>query len=978
VVLLIGGGHALTGTVRHVDGTPAIGARVAICPDGARALRRVVRTGSDGSYRIGSLPPGLYQVAAAPTEGAFCRVTTITVPADETCDITLRPTGTILGRVTLRADGTPIEGATVFVGIQSSLGTCVLTATTDAEGRYRVEHIPHRRNTRITALAPGLVPPDEEHDYHWLYIDGGSERVVDFKLRAGAVVVGVVRDPDGKPVAGAEVRLSGSSAWRQRFFRETATDREGTFRFGALPTGHAFVWARADGLHQPGAPGSPGQPGLGGRIVIPASGETFVTIDLEPTGRIEGLVLDDEDREIAGVLVNVSQEGVPRVETGPDGSFSIDSVGSGVGIVLEATSAAGIPGRSEPIAVAPGETVRGVRIRLPPVAVVRGTVRAESGEALHGATVRLGLLEVDEPGLLHWETACEYPVAPDGTFEIPITEPAGWFAVYAQAAGLPCGETRTMLIVPGVWVFTAHLVLPEPVVLDGIVIDAGTGEPVPGAMVRVTSALHDARQRTVTGADGRFRIRVRPGEDSGLHVSAEGYVYLYRPDVAAGTRDLRAEVCRSAEIRGRIISEDGAPAPNLAVRASRRGARDGKAWSGADGRFVIRGIAEGMYRVSIRPDEDGGRDYVAMELPSVATGGPELVITVARAARIEGRVVDEDGEGLPGVKVVARDPETRRGDGRVLSGPDGSFVLPVLSGGEYTVTTGRSGRTLVPATVQGVSPGTIGLTIILKRGLTIAGQLVDENGVVVEGLWSRLDLGEEAESDFYIFGKVRKDGTFEFRGLPEGVFTLYFLPGQSEGWLGRTVQGISAGTTDLRIEIRCAGSILGVVVDEAGLPVEGVGVIAAGEEQSWWSWGAAFDTWTDHKGRFSVGGLPPEGKYVIVVGGSEEGWSSAAEKDVATGREDLRFVIRKGLAIRGGVWEADGDPVGDAVVAVLDADGFPVAWTEVAHQGSFELSGLPTGRAMLWVLRTEKGAKPVRAGSFTAGATDIRVELPAD
>jgi Carboxypeptidase regulatory-like domain len=985
VILLLGEAHTLSGTVRQADGSPAAGARVAIRPQGEHALRRVVASGADGSYCIELLPPGSYQGSAAPSPGAFGGTAEIVIPAERTHDFTLRPTGVISGRVTRLSDGAPIEGATVLVGICIPVGTSVLPATTDADGCYRVMGIPHRQNTRITALAPGRVPAHEEHDYHWLYIDRGAERVVDFRLRQGAAVSGIVRGPDGEPVEAASVTLFGNSAWGQTFSRETLTDGEGAFRFEALPTGYATVRAQAPGLHQPGFPEKPWDLGPRRRlpsplrpITIPTSGETNVTINLVPTGRIEGTVLDASGGAAAGVLVGVSQDGVPRVVSGPDGAFVLDEVRSGAGIVVEAAPVSGIPGQADPVDLGPGETVRGITVRLPAGVVVRGTVRSESGVALKGAMVCLGLLEEDEPGMLYWPSARDHPVHPDGTFEIPITESAGWFAVQARAEGMPGRETETVEIIPGKRVFEVHVVLPDPVEIDGLVVDAETGETLPGAVVSVTSTLHDEVQRPLTGADGRFSTRVRPGENFALHVWAEGYVHVHRYDVAAGTRDLCIELHRSAEIRGRVITEDGGPAPNLEIRATGADGRDGKAWSGADGRFVIRSIPAGTYAISVRPDEDGGLDFVGTRVASVETGGPEIVIIVSRAARIEGRVVDEDGMGLPGESVVARNEETRRQGRRVLSGPDGSFAVPVLPDGTYSVTAGRPGRTHVPATVDGAGPGTIGLTIILPRGLTIAGRLVDSIGATVTGLWSRMDLSESVASDFYIFGNVEKDGTFVFRGLPEGKFTLHFIPWPLEGWLRRTVEAVPAGTTDLCVEIRPAALISGIVVDQAGKPVEGVGIVSAGKGRSWWSWGQSFDTWTDHRGNFSIGGLQPGEKFTVVVGGAEEGWSSAGEHAVATGREDLRFVVSKGKTISGGVWDAGGVVVDEAVVATLDEHGLPLAWTEVDSDGAFELPGLPDGKSTLWVLPMQEGAKPIRIGLFKAGASEVRLELPAE
>jgi len=52
---------------------------------------------------------------------------------------------------------------------------------------------------------------------------------------------------------------------------------------------------------------------------------------------------------------------------------------------------------------------------------------------------------------------------------------------------------------------------------------------------------------------------------------------------------------------------------------------------------------------------------------------------------IKGRVLDEDGEGLPGVEITAKSPNLQ-GIRRVISTTNGQFTFPLLPVGKYTLT----------------------------------------------------------------------------------------------------------------------------------------------------------------------------------------------------------------------------------------------------------------------------------------------------
>ena len=66
---------------------------------------------------------------------------------------------------------------------------------------------------------------------------------------------------------------------------------------------------------------------------------------------------------------------------------------------------------------------------------------------------------------------------------------------------------------------------------------------------------------------------------------------------------------------------------------------------------------------------------------------------------IQGRVIDETGERLPGVEITVRGPNLQ-GERSVISTPNGDYYFPLLPIGRYTLTYKLEG--FVPLTQENV------------------------------------------------------------------------------------------------------------------------------------------------------------------------------------------------------------------------------------------------------------------------------------
>jgi protocatechuate 3,4-dioxygenase beta subunit len=154
-------------------------------------------------------------------------------------DLQLLRGGRVHGQVT-DAAGAPLSGATVTPQLLASgwwssafdLGELLEPAVTDAAGRYAFEQfVPG--SYRLGAAAPGR---QRGQSGPITVPDGAEVPVAPIALATGHCLDLLVRDPDGRPVAGAGVRLR-EVAGQTRFEATGETDLDGRSTIDALPPG---------------------------------------------------------------------------------------------------------------------------------------------------------------------------------------------------------------------------------------------------------------------------------------------------------------------------------------------------------------------------------------------------------------------------------------------------------------------------------------------------------------------------------------------------------------------------------------------------------------------------------------------------------------------------------------------------------------------------------------------------------------------
>jgi protocatechuate 3,4-dioxygenase beta subunit len=490
--------------------------------------------------------------------------------------------------------------------------------------------------------------------------------------------------------------------------------------------------------------------------------------------------------------------------------------------------------------------------RLPELAlgfavVLEGEVVDTRGEPVSGAHVQLR----PEPDLGESEP---WRAITDGSGRFRFdTIPPGPAVVRAWQRGYATSVAQALA--PSTDVF---IVLDPLVTLRGRVRGAPAGARV---SVRVEgSSLWPARTVTADPGGG-FELRDVPDgvfalDAQTVDAHAEGGVPLVAQPVAAveaGGEPPDLELVPAARLAVQVRDGGGNPVPGARVTATPDplGMLARTAVADAYGRATFAALAPAPHL--LQADAAG---YLASEpVAARLREGPqprEVVLVVARPARISGRVVDEAGRGV-GAALIYLD-----GDGLLTAGASllrAEVVdATLLDRGSLGVTVGpvpdvpafESGGALVGAAavtdragdfvVEGLAPGRYrvhaehgsfarsatvevrlrsgahrdGLLLALRSGSPLRGRVRDGNRRVIAGALVEADDGTSAVTDAH--------GVFDLGPHRGSVVVVVRAPGKAPQRLE-----LEAGAAEVEVALADADARLtGRVRDEAGQVVEGV------------------------------------------------------------------------------------------------------------------------------------------------------------
>ncbi len=701
-------------------------------------------------------------------------------------------------------------------------------------------------------------------------------------------------------------------------------------------------------------------------------------------GRVRGTVVDRDGKPAAGAKAWAGKLGFlepleSREATADDsGAFAIEA-GPGDWFVFALRGDEGSRLVWDIIKVEEGKDPAPVTVRLGPPSKLRGRLLdAETGEP-----IARGRFALDD--------ARRVEVDAEGRFEAPGLDTTNHEA-YPLCPGYE--RKRILFDTTGRPDAELELRLPRAGVVVGRVVD-GDGRPITGASVglRTSGSIFSGSALWERCAeDGRFSYEGKPlGRTGRLSARAPGYQdqerddvvaldpsrptevnFTLRPDPTKGPAAKRAvQATNRRTVTGTVTGPGGAAVASALVRWGQR--------FGSDSIPETRTDARGAFRLDGVPDAEEVLSVMAKGLapgfPLVDAGGDkEVKVELMPGATIRGRVVDDAGAPIEGVRVVPQisNPAPNRmgfvylDESQTTTDRDGRFTLGGMPEGATSdlVAAGRSA-----VRQRSLSPSDESKNVItMLGGGAIRGRVVDPGGQPVRNFRIQVGMPKGAKPGEpvggYFAGYVgtglaftRDDGEFTISGLTAGH--LHLLTVIAEGFGTGEVDRVEAQSLTrlkpadaLTIAIGPSRALRVRVFQAQGKLVEGARVtLIQNEGRGGFQWGGYGESsWDDSvTARADAQGWArfPSlafGKGTVIV---RAAGFSRRKLEWANGEEEFEILLEPESRLMGTVLDEAGKPVAGAKIMLSWGMGEMVNVPIDEKDGRYLVNGLGPGKYLL-------------------------------
>lgn len=261
--------------------------------------------------------------------------------------------------------------------------------------------------------------------------------------------------------------------------------------------------------------------------------------------------------------------------------------------------------------------------------------------------------------------------------------------------------------------------------------------------------------------------------------------------------------------------------------------------------------------------------------------------------------------------------------------------------------------------------GTIDAMIELGGGKKITGQVVGGDGQGVEWAWASLWPSDDAtwETCGAMCGgwdDTNETGHFALWDIPAGNWTLTVYPpygGHYDYESGEWVDGVEYAPIVEEISYNGENLDLGVAVFAKARALTGRITDSAGNglqaELSLWSEKGYAGGWatTKSNGSYSMSGIVPGNYSGWIWRGDGSSWSHSDSRyieNVVIGEDMVWNYQFRDLATISGTASANGAPIAGVSISVWCDDCEGWGWAETKADGSYKITGLPTGTYSMW------------------------------
>ncbi|MBK9383989.1 MAG: carboxypeptidase regulatory-like domain-containing protein [Planctomycetes bacterium] len=601
---------------------------------------------SSGAFAIEGLGPGDFELQVRASGYAPLRLERVALRRgqDEEISLALHPELQLLVRV-LDEAGAPLSAAEILVRQEAEGGRprVAREGTSDARGEARfaglaageVRVVARSAERAAESASCTLEVPKEA--------SSAELPLVELRLSRGITAVGVVRDPEGQPVAGVPVVALSEKRSFPRFAavdeedHVTRSDADGAFRIQGLRPGAwklcAFDLELAYGVRElrlgPEAAQRPPTP---------------VEIQLLPPFGVRGRVLGSAGEPLADVAIEVGPAGardalgeVRSARSDAQGNFELGPFPRlPLELIAEAT---GFREQRERVAPPKQAALAELRLVLRGAYGVRGRVVDTLGRAVGSARIEL-VEELSGRGAPRKPNAFRGRSDAYGEFFVPDVLP-GAYGVRVQSFGhAPLPIDRALIVLPGDEEVSLTLETLERAptgTLVGLVRSSIDGAPpssyrVEGLGLRGGSVSY--------GAAGRFQWAGIEAGMGGVEIQAPRHARLFFPALeiwGGGTLDLGVvmlELGADLVVATRLHPADRDEARKLDVerelriqlrpvegRAVERGARTIAA-TGKAGAGQIEGLVPGKWELLVR----AGSGWVGQRTVELVEGEQRTIV----------------------------------------------------------------------------------------------------------------------------------------------------------------------------------------------------------------------------------------------------------------------------------------------------------------------------------------------------------------
>lgn len=683
-----------------------------------------------------------------------------------------------------------------------------------------------------------------------------------------------------------------------------------------------------------------------GRVMAKGQGLAGATVRLLPTlDRESGHFCAGESVPKELTQTTSDRQGYFELKAKQAGFYRLVLEAKGyVGVVEEVTLLSPSQGFLPPIHLAPAR-----RIQL--------EVFGPEGEKIEGARIRYFFSAVRGQQMSYLPPWPELILTgKDGRVSLLMPVGSNGVAVIA-APGLPVLEVFLRADSPEVQV---RLEAGREVFLETV---DHQGRPLPNVAIANLVVIGQLLMPIGCSApSGRAQVRVPPGKQTLYFFDATG-------------RAVVETFQEAAPVASAVTSEYGSPAPQrvflpapVVVSSWVVEAASGEivpdAWVYVPGKrpVVSRSDRRGHFELSLPPFYTGRiHAYKAgYSEAEVKSNEAARAIPLRRAFRFEGLVVEPGGRGLEGATVRIMSPE-ESWHRSTTTGSGGRFLLEEVA--EYPIYEllahfeGRASKVYLldiaaheggPLRLEIPPAGQLAVRILDERGQPIAGAEVfavaaDSHrlGLETRSVWRNMPGLGPSDAE----GRIRSDR------LKAGDYQLGVL---AAGFAPRVQSGVRVGPAAAEaapeeeiIVLQAAAATRGVVVDEAGQPIEGAGIFLLwpGSDRSLYRRGPPL-LLSDAKGEFLVREWAAGQK--VLLRAEKAGYVPTVLPEIEIGR-DQRWVLelKKAGSLRGRVLTGE-NKILEAQVGLSprNAPMSPIslpANTYTQRDGSFVLENLAPG-----------------------------------